>query len=85
MVFMIIIPMKNCYFIGNINPTFSDKPILLLNMGHKGGEDSYISCLIISGIYGRYNEPVFIGVIVVYKPTNITGGAPSCGNSGFTP
>ena len=27
MVFMIIIPMKNGYFIGNINPTFSDKPI----------------------------------------------------------
>ena len=26
MVFMIIIPMKNGYFIGNINPTFSDKP-----------------------------------------------------------
>ena len=24
---MIIIPMKNGYFIGNINPTFSDKPI----------------------------------------------------------
>ena len=22
-----IIPMKNGYFIGNINPTFSDKPI----------------------------------------------------------
>ena len=28
MVFMIIIPMKNGYFIGNINPTFSDKAIL---------------------------------------------------------
>ena len=27
MVLLIIIPMKNCYFIGNINPTFSDKPI----------------------------------------------------------
>ena len=27
MVFMIIIPMKNGYFIGKINPTFSDKPI----------------------------------------------------------
>jgi len=26
---MIIIPMKNCYFIGNINPTFSDKPMSL--------------------------------------------------------
>ena len=26
MVLLIIIPMKNCYFIGNINPTFSDKP-----------------------------------------------------------
>ena len=26
MVFMIIIPMKNGYFIGKINPTFSDKP-----------------------------------------------------------
>ena len=24
---LIIIPMKNGYFIGNINPTFSDKPI----------------------------------------------------------
>ena len=29
MVFMIIIPMKKGYFIGNINPTFSDKPILI--------------------------------------------------------
>ena len=28
MVLLIIIPMKNGYFIGNINPTFSDKPIL---------------------------------------------------------
>ena len=27
MVLLIIIPMKNGYFIGNINPTFSDKPI----------------------------------------------------------
>ena len=27
MVFMIIIPITNGYFIGNINPTFSDKPI----------------------------------------------------------
>ena len=25
---MIIIPMKNGYFIGKINPTFSDKPTL---------------------------------------------------------
>ena len=29
MVFMIIIPFLNGYFIGNINPTFSDKPIFL--------------------------------------------------------
>ena len=28
MVFMIIIPFLNGYFIGNINPTFSDKPML---------------------------------------------------------
>ena len=27
MVLLIIIPMKNGYFIGNINPTFSDKLI----------------------------------------------------------
>ena len=27
MVLLIIIPMKNGYFIGNINPTFSEKPI----------------------------------------------------------
>ena len=27
MVLLIIIPMKNGYFIGNINPTFSDKPM----------------------------------------------------------
>ena len=26
MVLLILIPMKNCYFIGKINPTFSDKP-----------------------------------------------------------
>ena len=30
MVLLIIIPMKNGYFIGNINPTFSDKPMFLL-------------------------------------------------------
>ena len=29
-VLLIIIPMKNGYFIGNINPTFSDIPILLV-------------------------------------------------------
>ena len=29
MVLLIIIPMKNGYFIGKINPTFSDKPICL--------------------------------------------------------
>ena len=28
MVLLIIIPFLNGYFIGNINPTFSDKPIL---------------------------------------------------------
>ena len=28
MVLLIIIPMKNGYFIGKINPTFSDKPML---------------------------------------------------------
>ena len=32
MVLLIIIPMKNGYFIGNINPTFSDKPILILEI-----------------------------------------------------
>ena len=30
MVLLIIIPMKNGYFIGNINPTFSDKAILFV-------------------------------------------------------
>ena len=30
MVFMIIIPMKNGYFIGKINLTFSDKPKYVL-------------------------------------------------------
>ena len=30
MVFMIIIPFLNGYFIGNINPTFSDKPIWII-------------------------------------------------------
>ena len=29
MVLLMIIPMKNGYFIGKINPTFSDKPIFL--------------------------------------------------------
>ena len=29
MVLLIIIPFLNGYFIGNINPTFSDKPFLL--------------------------------------------------------
>ena len=32
MVFMIIIPFLNGYFIGNINPTFSDKPRSILEM-----------------------------------------------------
>ena len=26
-------------------------------------------------VYGRYNELVSMGIIMVYKPTNITGGA----------
>ena len=30
MVLLIIIPMKNGYFIGNINPTFPDKPIFVV-------------------------------------------------------
>ena len=34
MVLLIIIPMKNGYFIGNINPTFSDKPVS--NQSHAG-------------------------------------------------
>ena len=29
-------------------------------------------------VYGRYNELVFMGIRMVYKPTNITGGGPSC-------
>ena len=31
MVLLIIIPMKNGYFIGNINPTFSDKPMVFFH------------------------------------------------------
>ena len=31
MVLLIIIPFLNGYFIGNINPTFSDKPIWVVN------------------------------------------------------
>ena len=38
MVLLIIIPFLNGYFIGNINPTFSDKPIsfyiILYHTGH---------------------------------------------------
>ena len=33
MVLLIIIPMKNGYFIGKINPTFSDKPIFHITGG----------------------------------------------------
>ena len=32
MVLLIVIPMKNGYFIGNINPTFSDKPIFMFDI-----------------------------------------------------
>ena len=35
MVLLIIIPMKNGYFIGKMNPTFSDKPIYLRMRYHK--------------------------------------------------
>ena len=28
-------------------------------------------------VYGRYNELVFMGIIMVYKPT-YNGGGPSC-------
>ena len=40
MVLLIIIPMKNCYFIGKINPTFSDKAswIFAGNLGHWLGD-----------------------------------------------
>ena len=41
MVLLIIIPMKNGYFIGKINPTFSDKPkwLLLIFLKQKNCED----------------------------------------------
>ena len=29
-------------------------------------------------VYGRYNELANGGFVMVYKPTNITGGPPSC-------
>ena len=35
MVLLIIIPFLNGYFIGNINPTFSDKPTWFLGTGNK--------------------------------------------------
>ena len=36
MVLLIIIPMKNGYFIGNINPTFSDKPMFEIDDANFG-------------------------------------------------
>ena len=39
MVLLIIIPIKNCYFIGNINPTFSDIPIWKTNWTHRFRQD----------------------------------------------
>ena len=39
MVLLIIIPMKNGYFIGNINPTFSDKPISYSH--HSNGKSTF--------------------------------------------
>ena len=36
-----------------------------------------------SMVYGRYNELVNGGYFMVYKPTNITGGAPSCAARGM--
>ena len=36
--FMIIIPMKNGYFIGKINPTFSDKAIEIVDFPIKNGD-----------------------------------------------
>ena len=44
MVLLIIIPMKNGYFIGNINPTFSDKPIF-----HKSSSLLFHPILVIHG------------------------------------
>ena len=47
MVLLIIIPMKNGYFIGNINPTFSDTPILnqrcSLLTHHKNSHVSFLA------------------------------------------
>ena len=40
MVLLIIIPMKNGYFIGKINPTFSDKPTDLFHATHDRVESS---------------------------------------------
>ena len=49
---MIIIPMKNGYFIGNINPTFSDKPIL-------AGKSSLVSSLLSSASFGMMIQHEF--------------------------
>ena len=39
MVLLIIIPIKNGYFIGNINPTFSDKPTLIFQAANVASPD----------------------------------------------
>ena len=51
MVLLIIIPMKNGYFIGNINPTFSDKPIYI-----------YIPLI---GYIPNYSHLIIIGIMII--------------------
>ena len=50
MVLLIIIPMKNGYFIGNINPTFSDKPISF------GNRSNFDLCSIFQDLRHRIQE-----------------------------
>ena len=51
MVLLIIIPMKNGYFIGNINPTFSDKPISRYHERVRGQEHhGHVTNLSVEGV-----------------------------------
>ena len=61
MVLLIIIPTSNGYFIGNINPTFSDKPIygdfFVVQPEHDAG--CFIQSAVDSGVTGNLRLPWF--------------------------
>ena len=67
MVLLIIIPMKNGYFIGNINPTFSDRPICFQSSNSEVEWIQYIHCTQCHELVPFFYLPVGIQVFKILR------------------